>query len=308
MTYFILGDEVGEEPWRLRMCGGKTPRIEKSLIIQLRLFGYIAKYKTNGFLPREALRRKKVRQSWLDLFIEYGQIHQRGEQCRCMRGHEWPEWADYHWHEFLKGNTSAEESDLDRAKKAELRDSGLRAQVFARDAHTCRYCGWEGNPHDHRSDRKLELDHVDPLVACGDANLVTACSKCNRDKGKRTPEQARMTLRPIPAPEPASDPAQDPTQDPAVGTPVSQGSELSLLRSGRVGRAPPRPREDPDPLGDEDRADPDDWADPDHDPSLPYQVGPPSTVRSPLDPNPLLRPDHPSRPLGIPSPAASGVP
>lgn len=63
-----------------------------------------------------------------------------------------------------------------------LRLSGLkwaevRARIFARDNHTCRYCGATGVD--------LECDHVIPISRAGsndDDNLVTACRPCNRAK------------------------------------------------------------------------------------------------------------------------------
>lgn len=62
----------------------------------------------------------------------------------------------------------------------------LRAQVFARDAYTCRYCGRHvDTPH---------CDHVVPLCKGGKTeldNLVTACPACNFSKHDKTPEEWR---------------------------------------------------------------------------------------------------------------------
>lgn len=65
-----------------------------------------------------------------------------------------------------------------------------RREVFARDRHTCQYCGAT------RTD--LTLDHVVPRARGGGhswENLVSACPTCNRRKGGRTPDEARMRLR-----------------------------------------------------------------------------------------------------------------
>jgi 5-methylcytosine-specific restriction endonuclease McrA len=53
-----------------------------------------------------------------------------------------------------------------------------------RDRRTCRYCGAPAT----------ELDHVHPYSRRGlttAANLVAACSSCNKSKGDRTPEEWR---------------------------------------------------------------------------------------------------------------------
>ena len=65
-----------------------------------------------------------------------------------------------------------------------------RREVFARDRHTCQYCGA------HKTD--LTLDHVVPRARGGGhswENLVSACRACNHRKAGRTPTEARMQLR-----------------------------------------------------------------------------------------------------------------
>jgi len=67
----------------------------------------------------------------------------------------------------------------------------LRRAVLARDDYICRYCG--------RRAQTLDVDHIVPVKQGGRStfdNLVTACAKCNRSKGGRTPEEAGMTLLP----------------------------------------------------------------------------------------------------------------
>ena len=62
--------------------------------------------------------------------------------------------------------------------------SALRAEVFARDDFTCRYCGSRGG--------RLECDHVVPVSRGGShdlSNLVTACFTCNRSKRDKTVEE-----------------------------------------------------------------------------------------------------------------------
>lgn len=74
-----------------------------------------------------------------------------------------------------------------------------RREVFARDGHTCQYCG--------RQTHDLTLDHVTPRHRGGAHtwdNLVTACKACNHRKGGKTLDEARMRLRRPPS-EPRAD-------------------------------------------------------------------------------------------------------
>jgi 5-methylcytosine-specific restriction endonuclease McrA len=69
-----------------------------------------------------------------------------------------------------------------------------RREVFIRDRHACQYCG--------QRTRDLTLDHVIPRHRGGRHawdNLVSACRSCNHRKGGRTPDEARMHLRHLPA-------------------------------------------------------------------------------------------------------------
>ena len=74
-----------------------------------------------------------------------------------------------------------------------------RREIFARDRHTCQYCGRVAND--------LTLDHIVPRHRGGGhtwENLVAACKPCNHRKGGRTPEEARVRLMRQPF-EPRSD-------------------------------------------------------------------------------------------------------
>lgn len=75
-----------------------------------------------------------------------------------------------------------------------------RKNLFIRDDYTCQYCGIKK----HISE--LTYDHIIPksLWSNGNrsptnwTNIVTACSKCNRKKGNKTPKQANMPLINLP--------------------------------------------------------------------------------------------------------------
>lgn len=64
-----------------------------------------------------------------------------------------------------------------------------RRNVLSRDAHTCAYCGEEGNTIDHIIPRSR------PNGPHTWMNVVTACRSCNGRKGARTPDEAGMPLR-----------------------------------------------------------------------------------------------------------------
>jgi 5-methylcytosine-specific restriction endonuclease McrA len=77
----------------------------------------------------------------------------------------------------------------DRVPKRRIRFS--RYNIFARDRNTCQYCG------EKFSRSELNLDHVIPRSQGGTSiweNVVCSCHECNRRKGGKTPEQARMRL------------------------------------------------------------------------------------------------------------------
>ena len=78
-----------------------------------------------------------------------------------------------------------------------------RANIYARDHHSCQYCG------DAFPTSELTFDHVIPVAQGGRKdweNIVTCCISCNRRKGGRTPEQAGLRLM-HPARKPARAPA-----------------------------------------------------------------------------------------------------
>lgn len=71
-----------------------------------------------------------------------------------------------------------------------------RRTVLARDQYTCQYCQTQPPRKD------LTIDHVVPRARGGKTtwtNVVTACLRCNNQKGSRTPEEAGMVLWTRPA-------------------------------------------------------------------------------------------------------------
>jgi 5-methylcytosine-specific restriction endonuclease McrA len=66
-----------------------------------------------------------------------------------------------------------------------------RANIYARDGHSCQYCGGRFPT------AELTFDHVVPVAQGGRKdweNIVTCCVGCNRKKGGRTPNEAGMHL------------------------------------------------------------------------------------------------------------------
>lgn len=66
-----------------------------------------------------------------------------------------------------------------------------RANIYARDHHSCQYC------NRHHPTQDLTFDHVIPVSQGGRKdweNIVTCCVACNRRKGGRTPDEAHMRL------------------------------------------------------------------------------------------------------------------
>lgn len=141
-----------------------------------------------------------------------------------------------------------------RAKRKELQDPVLVQSVWARDCTDpqntsigkCRYCGETVRRQDRKSERAPEMDHVDPTVAAGASNVVLSCRTCNRKKGRRTPEEAGLTLRPAPRHNDLVAMADSPLVD--AGLPLEDSWEYSPRQgAGSLGRF-----EDPGP--------PPDWA------------------------------------------------
>lgn len=66
-----------------------------------------------------------------------------------------------------------------------------RRNIFARDANLCQYCG------KRFPTSELSIDHIIPRSQGGKTtwqNVVCACVECNKNKGGRTPSEARMRL------------------------------------------------------------------------------------------------------------------
>jgi 5-methylcytosine-specific restriction endonuclease McrA len=77
----------------------------------------------------------------------------------------------------------------DRVPRRQVRFS--RYNIYVRDKCTCQYCGRRLPRH------QLNLDHVIPRSRGGTSrweNIVCSCFPCNRKKGGKTPQEAKMKL------------------------------------------------------------------------------------------------------------------
>jgi 5-methylcytosine-specific restriction endonuclease McrA len=209
------------------------------------ILSWVSGERSDGFFT-EDIARLFARREALDRLLrgQYGRaplVHRRqdAEACECFEGRQWPPGWDYLVHDYLDRNPSRQENDVHRAKSRELKDSALKTRIARRDLDRCRYCGRQCKPSDRRSDDGRTFDHVDPLVADGEANLVTACRGCNRRKGRRTPEAAGMVLLPIGGTEADAAAALVPAPAPALQGPPGdvEMSESSVHGSGS-GSAP----------------------------------------------------------------------
>src|SRR4029078_3778299 len=66
-----------------------------------------------------------------------------------------------------------------------------KANLLARDNYECQYCNVRLTTHESTLDHVVPRSHGDTTTW---TNVVTCCKHCNRRKGGRTPEEARMPL------------------------------------------------------------------------------------------------------------------
>lgn len=165
----------------------------------------------DGIVSRAGLVRIALNPAKVDelagLLVDAGLWHTAGHTCsRCSQpppgSFKFHDWSDY-------GYATREEKQLKDRKAKELKDSRIRAEVWARDCVSpdrpreadCRYCGKRVRQKDSRSalGDRAHLDHVDPTLAIGPTNIVIACGECNQRKGQRQLSQTELQLRPPPA-------------------------------------------------------------------------------------------------------------
>ena len=193
MTWLRLDDLTYDEPL-VRAVGNAA----YGALVRMSL--YASAQRTDGWIPedkaREIASRAELRTLTATTIGDQSPLlHRPGDICPCLEAVKWPAapkpgvWV----HDFLSRNPSRAENDVHRAKRKELKDKELRAVVRSRDGDRCRYCGITVKWSDHRSSSGGVLDHVDPRVADGAANLVVACRSCNGRKKDCDPVAAAST-------------------------------------------------------------------------------------------------------------------
>lgn len=215
MPYFLLPDNVGDDPRWLVLADGKTALADALQAAYMRLNGASAHHMHDGYLTGyDALSACRGRRRTLELLTRsvLGMppwLHRQGDTCgakNCID--DSPPWVagfEYRICAFSKRNPSRAEKARNDAQKADSRDSRLKEMVYDRDGGCCRYCRsgplrkkGMGRAKDRR--RALQFDHIDPDKAAGPdgRNYVTACARCNETKGQRTPDEADLVLLPVP--------------------------------------------------------------------------------------------------------------
>lgn len=192
---------------------------------------YCARYLTDGVLPAGAAQRMMTNAEARALVAAGVLVDREGAFVI----------HDYLDYQPSKADVLAEREQA-RLRMELGRDKALRDFLRRRDGDRCRYCGRGVRWTDRRGSGGATYDHVDPEGGSGPENLVIACRGCNSGKGRRTPEQAGMTLHPpgwhLDATQVVSrsDPSQfkrpDPVPDPIPGTRVAKATE-----GGRAERA-----------------------------------------------------------------------
>lgn len=213
--YFLLPDEVGEDPRWLVLAGGKFAVADALQAAYLRLYSRSAHHMNDGYLTAHDVvsgcrgRKRIVELLTTSVLGRSPLLHRRGDSCagkNCIDASPpWVEGFEYRLCSFSKRNPTRAEKGRNDAQKADSKDWRLRDVVYARDGGCCRYCGsgplprkGTGRAKDRR--KVLQFDHVDPdRAAEGGANYVTACGRCNEAKGHRTPAEADLVLRPEPS-------------------------------------------------------------------------------------------------------------
>ena len=217
MPYWQASDTHHDDPIWAALAQGRPDVVDRLQAAWSRLMSLASRQRSDGYLTSwSALTACHGRQPTLDLLRSQPLadvaplVHAPGDECDCL-DEEWRAGYDLRLHAFLRRNPSRRENDRAKTQDAERRDPRIKSAVYDRDGGCCRYCNsgpipkkGMGRAKDRR--RALHLDHVDPdKTAGGDlSNLVTACARCNQEKGARTPQEADMVLLPAPAPETAA--------------------------------------------------------------------------------------------------------
>jgi hypothetical protein len=244
MPWYRLDDVGYDDPLVLAMGNAAYGALT-------RMGQYASAQRTDGWIPahkaREICSRAELR-ALTDKRIgdDPPALHLATDECRCLEGRRDLSRGGFWIHGFLDRNPSRSENDVHRAKARELKDKELRRAVKERDGDRCRYCGITVRWADRKTTAGGVLDHVDPKIASGAANLVVACRGCNSRKKDCTPEAAGMALLPV-APLPRTEADSIYAGSTPDQPPINVGSTDPAQNGSRSG---PRSDHRPDPAPD----------------------------------------------------------
>jgi len=214
MPYWLESDTFHDDPrWEV-LAARRLTVVDQLQAAHCRLMSMASHQRHDGYLTAGQVltgcRRQDVADKLCRPVLDLPPLlHRKGDDCPCLGG-AWIEGFDFRVHGFLKRNPSRRENDRNKDQKADRRDARLRKLVYDRDGGCCRYCrSGPLNPQVRRARKEptyrrrlLSMDHVDPDRAAtpDGGNYVTACARCNEEKGHSTPEEAGMALLPEPTP------------------------------------------------------------------------------------------------------------
>ena len=153
---------------------------------------------TDGFIPSHAIHTFGVRAR--------NKAKVAADLCAPQIPGKAPLWVavdgGFQIHDYLDWNDAAttikRKRRLAKHRFMFFQNTALRKQLRARDGSQCRYCGVAVNWADRRGPLGATYDHVDPDAPPTLDNLAVSCRGCNSLKGGRTPEEADISLRPVP--------------------------------------------------------------------------------------------------------------
>lgn len=222
MTWFKVDDKAHETHRRVSLAADG---------LWVRAGAWSGDLRTDGFVPEDIAARWASRAQARKLAAE---LVAEGLWEPAVDGSE-PGWRFVDWgrDQPTRDDTSTDIGRVRwRRKNALSKDRALCEQVVERDKGRCRYCGVRVNWSDRRGKAGGTYDHVDPDGPNSLENVVVACRRCNGRKKDRTPDEAGMTLLPVPT---AWESTPEPDPEPEI-----IDSDLAPLRetvreSGRVG-------------------------------------------------------------------------
>lgn len=205
--FFQLGDELRGNP-KIQRLARRAMTGDLSGLAALGMWALAGtacqQALTDGVIAVETLvsdtLNLEVATQLAGMLVEEGLWHAPGHSCeRCVQ----PPQGSFIFHDWFDLRYDrGEDVRVTRGKRAELKNRKITDAVWLRDrvggverggnmVAPCRYCGTKVQ----RKDRSTwQYDHVEPTKYIGAANIVIACTDCNKQKQQRTPAEAGMVL------------------------------------------------------------------------------------------------------------------